>query len=143
MAAKTRAQSSTERLMGPILSMLQASVMQPCRLTRPKVGRKPVAPHCRQGETMLPRVSLPMAKPTSPATAADAEPADEPLEPCLGSQGLRVRPPNHRSPIARAPSVSLATSTAPACSSLRATVALTSSTCSLKGVAPHVVLYPG
>ena len=41
--------------------------MQPCRLTRPKVGRRPDAPQARQGETMLPSVSLPMAKPTSPA----------------------------------------------------------------------------
>ena len=98
--------------------------MQPCRLTRPKVGRRPVAPQARQGETMLPSVSLPIAKPTSPAAAADAEPADEPLEPLRGSHGLRVRPPNQRSPMASAPSDSLATSTAPASSSRAATVAL-------------------
>ena len=83
--------------------------MQPCRLTRPKVGRRPDAPQARQGETMLPSVSLPMAKPTSPAATAEAEPADDPLEPVRGSQGLRVRPPNHWSPIASAPSDSLAT----------------------------------
>src|SRR3954447_5342348 len=110
MAPNTRAQSSRERAIGPILSMLQARAMQPCRLTRPKVGRSPDVPQTRQGETMLPSVSLPSAKGTSPAAVADAEPADEPLEPLVGLHGLFVwRSPNHRSPEARAPSDSLAT----------------------------------
>ena len=139
MASKTRAQSSTERAIGPSLSIDQESDMQPCRLTRPKVGRRPEAPQARQGETMLPSVSLPIAKPTSPAATAEAEPADEPLDPRRGSHGLRVMPPNHWSPIARAPSVSLATSTAPASSSRAATVAFSSITRSLNGVAPQVV----
>ena len=104
---------------------------------------QPEAPQARQGETILPRVSLPIAKPTRPAATAEAEPADEPLDPVRGSHGLFVRPPNQRSPIASAPSDSLATSTAPASSSRAATVALTSITRSLKGVAPHVVGYPG
>src|SRR5579871_4115146 len=107
MASKTSAQSWTDRVIGPSLSIDQESVMQPCRLTRPNVGRRPVAPQARQGETMLPSVSLPIAKPTSPAAAAEAEPADEPLEPLRGSHGLRVRPPNQRLPCARAPSDSL------------------------------------
>src|SRR5579872_913171 len=72
IAPKIRAQSSTERAIGPSLSMLHDSVMQPCRLTRPKVGRRPVTPQRVQGDTMLPRVSLPMAKPTSPADVDDA-----------------------------------------------------------------------
>ena len=139
IASKTSAQSSIDRAIGPSLSIDQASVMQPCRLTRPNVGRRPVAPQARQGETMLPRVSLPIAKPTSPAAAAEAEPADDPLEPVRGSHGLRVRPPNQRSPMASAPSDSLATSTAPASSSRAATVALPSITRSLNGVAPQVV----
>src|SRR5262245_63491824 len=99
--------------------MVQERVMQPARLTRPNVGRSPLAPQRLHGETMLPSVSEPIAKPTSPATVADADPAEEPLEPCLTFHGLRVMPPNHWSPIARAPSVSLATRTAPASSSLR------------------------
>src|SRR5262245_13624891 len=139
MAPRMRAQSSTERAMGPILSMLQASVMQPARLTRPKVGLSPVTAHSRQGEMMLPNVSLPSAKPTSPAAVALAEPADEPLEPREASQGLRVRSLNHRSPDASAPSDSLAASTAPASSSRAATVALTSSRWSLYASAPQVV----
>src|SRR5437868_11326422 len=110
MAPSIKAQSSTERVIGPSLSMLQASDMQPWRLTRPNVGRSPVAEQRRQGEMMLPRVSLPMAKPTKPAATAAADPAEEPLEPCLGFHGLRVMPPNHSSPQANAPKVSLATS---------------------------------
>src|SRR5438067_30158 len=99
MAPRTRAQSSSERAMGPILSMLQARVMQPCRLTRPKVGRSPDVPHTRQGEMMLPSVSLPTAEPTSPAAVALADPADEPLDPVVGSQGFFVqRSLNQRSP---------------------------------------------
>src|SRR3954454_23121396 len=99
MAPKTSAQSSTDRQMGPILSMLHASAMQPARLTLPKVGRSPVVPQTRQGETMLPSVSLPSEKPTSPAAVAQAEPADEPDEPAFGFQGLFVtRSPYQRSP---------------------------------------------
>ncbi len=113
--------------------------MHPLRLTRPKVGLSPVAPQARHGETMLPSVSLPIAKPTSPAAEAEADPADEPLDPLLGSHGLRVRPPNQRSPIARAPNDSLATRTAPASSSRAATVAFASITRALNGVAPQVV----
>src|SRR5580765_174746 len=114
MAPSTRAQSSTERAIGPILSMLHDSAMQPWRLTRPNVGRSPVVPHTRHGDTMLPSVSEPSVKPTRPAAVADAGPADEPLDPAFGFHGLRVMPPNQRSPIASAPSVSFATSTAPA-----------------------------
>ncbi len=42
-----------------------------------------------------PRVSVPIAKPTRPAAVADPGPAEEPLDPCSGFHGLRVRPPNH------------------------------------------------
>src|SRR5271157_327540 len=139
MASKTSAQSSIERAMGPILSIDHDSDMQPWRLTLPKVGRRPEAPQARQGETMLPSVSLPRAKPTSPAAAVAAEPAEEPLDPRRGSHGLRVLPPNHWSPIARAPKDSLATSTAPASSSRAATVAFSLRTRSLNCGAPQVV----
>ena len=37
-----------------------------------------------------PSVSVPMAKGTSPAATAEAEPADEPLEPSVGFQGFFV-----------------------------------------------------
>ena len=45
------------------------------------------------GETMLPQVSVPIAKGTKPATVPDAEPADEPDEPYFKFQGFFVRPP--------------------------------------------------
>src|SRR5215469_7638599 len=109
MALRTMAQSSTARQMGPSLSMVQERAMAPVRGTRPKVGRRPVVPQRAEGEEIDPSVSEPMAKATHPAAVADAEPAEEPLEPCLVFQGLRVMPPNHLSPWASAPSVSLAT----------------------------------
>src|SRR5437763_1394099 len=124
MAPKTTAQSSTERHSGPILSMLHESAMHPVRLTRPNVGRSAEVPQTREGEMMLPCVSLPNEKPTRPAAVALAEPADEPDEPSFGFHGLRVmRSPNHLSPHASAPSDSFATRTAPASSRRFATVA--------------------
>src|SRR5215472_7194782 len=105
MAFSTRAQSSAERVMGPILSIDQESAIAPVRGTRRKLGRRPVAPPRVEGEEMEPSVSVPIANPTQPAATALAEPAELPLEPWCGFQGLRVRPPNQRSPCARAPSV--------------------------------------
>src|SRR5579872_5570637 len=102
MAPNTKAQSSTFRAMGPILSSDQQRVIQPYRLTRPNVGRKPVTPQTVLGDTMLPSVSLPIPNGTRPAATDEAVPADEPLEPDSTFQGLRVMPPNHRSPIASA-----------------------------------------
>ncbi len=113
--------------------------MAPWRLTAPKVGRSPVTPQRVAGETMEPQVSLPMAKPTSPAAVAAPGPAEEPLEPCSRFQGFFVLPPNQTSPQARAPSVSLATRTAPASSRRRTTVASSASCWSLYGIAPQVV----
>src|SRR5215467_483318 len=100
MAWRTAAQSSTARQIGPSLSMVQLSAMAPVRGTKPNVGRRPVTPQRVQGEEMEPSVSEPMANATQPALVADAGPADEPLEPCLRFQGLRVRPPYHLSPMA-------------------------------------------
>src|SRR5690606_9652191 len=118
------------------------SAMAPCLLTRPKLGRRPVVPHTVDGETMDPRVSEPMANGRAPAATAAALPADEPLEPPRVSQGLRVMPPYHTSPQARAPSDSLAMSTAPAASSCSMTEASMSNCWSLNGFAPQVVGYP-
>src|SRR6185437_3704697 len=116
-------QSSTLRQIGPSLSWLQESVMAPARSTRPNVGRKPVTPQTVEGLEIDPCVSEPIEKPTQPADVAEAGPADEPLDPSLGFQGFRVRPPNHTSFCASAPSVSLAISTAPAASRRFTTVA--------------------
>src|SRR5580698_2887464 len=126
IASRINAQSLTDRAMGPSLSIVQLNAIAPVRGTRPKVGRNPVVPHRVEGEEMDPSVSEPIAKPTHPADTALAEPADEPLEPCAGFHGLRVRPPNHLSPMASAPRVNFATSTAPASSSRWTTVASSS-----------------
>src|SRR6202012_258145 len=120
------AQSYPARQRAPSLSIVQLKAIAPVRGTKPKGGRRPGAPQRVEGDKMEPRVSEPIAKATQPAPTDDAEPADEPLEPCFGFHGLRVRPPNHLSPMASAPSVVLATSTAPAASS-RLTTAASSS----------------
>src|SRR5215475_4543104 len=134
--------SSTARQIGPSLSMVHESAMAPVRGTRPKVGRKPVVPQRVEGDEIDPRVSEPIAKATQPAAVADADPADDPLEPCFVFHGLRVMPPNHLSPWASAPRVSFATSTAPAASRRFTTVASSSMFWFSKPPAPQVVWYP-
>src|SRR5579872_3694641 len=99
-------QSSTERQMGPSLSCVHESVIAPERSTRPKVGRRPVTPQRVEGLEIEPSVSEPIEKPTQPALVAEAGPAEEPLEPSLGFQGLRVWPPNQTSFCASAPRLS-------------------------------------
>src|SRR5271168_4039270 len=106
--------------------MLQESAMAPVRGTNPNVGRSPVQPHRLDGEEIDPSGSEPMLKATHPAAVAEAGPADDPLDPCPEFQGLRVTPPNQLSPRAKAPSVSFATSTAPASSNRSTTVAFCS-----------------
>ena len=78
------------------------------------MGRKPETPLRVAGETIEPMVSVPMEKPTKPAAVAAPGPADEPLLPSPVSQGFLVVPPCQTSPLASAPRVSLAMSTAPA-----------------------------
>src|SRR5919198_2587462 len=123
IASNTSAQSSALRQIGPSLSIVHDSAIAPVRGTRPNVGRKPLTPHVRDGEVIEPFVSEPMEKPTHPAAVADAGPAEDPLDPSWGFQGLRVRSAYHRSPWASAPSVSLAMRMAPASSSRLTTVA--------------------
>ena len=59
----------------------------------PNVGRNPVAPQVEEGEVIDPHVSVPMAKGTSPATVAEADPAEEPDDPVCRFHGFLVRPP--------------------------------------------------
>src|SRR5215467_3896770 len=139
IASSTSAVSSTLRQIGPNLSMLHESAIAPVRGTNPNVGRNPVHPQRVLGDEIEPSVSDPIANATHPAATAEAEPAEEPLDPCAGFHGLRVLPPNQRSSMARAPSVSFATSTAPALSSRRTTVASSSNFCSSNPPAPQVV----
>ena len=90
---------------------------------RPKVGRRPARPQRADGLRIDPLVSVPMAKPTQPAAVADEGPADDPLEPCVGSHGLLVCPPNQLSPPASSPVETFAISTAPASRSISTTLA--------------------
>src|SRR5688500_2559478 len=133
------AQSSTDRHIGPILSIVQLRAIAPWRLTRPYVGRRPTTPFSADGETIDPRVSVPSENPTRPAAVAAPGPADDPLEPRSVFHGLRVRPPNQLSPCASAPIESFATSTAPASRRRSTTVASRSMIWFSYGFAPHVV----
>src|SRR2546422_3840043 len=128
--------------MGPSLSILQESAIARVRGTRQNDSRRPVQPQRVEGEEIEPSVSEPMLKATHPAAVAEAGPADEPLDPCLVFQGLRVTPPNHTSPCASAPSVNFATSTAPALSKRFTTVASSSIIWLSNPPAPHVVRTP-
>src|SRR5690606_35670353 len=139
IASKTMAQSSAFLPKGPTLSIDQLKLITPWRLTLPYVGRRPVTPFRVLGEVMDPKVSVPRAKGTSPAEVAEPEPAEEPLAPWVVSHGFLVLPPNHTSPLAKAPDTSLATNTAPASSNFLMTVAVSSISWSLYGAAPQVV----
>ena len=119
IACSTSIASSTLRVIGPSLSSDQQSVIAPVRGTRPNVGRSPVTPQRIAGAMMLPPVSLPIEKPTSAAAVAAPGPALEPDAPSSSSHGFIVWPPNQMSFSASAPSVSFATSTAPASFSRR------------------------
>jgi hypothetical protein len=67
--------------------------MPPVRGTRPNVGLSPVVPQRCDGEVMEPSVSVPIAKAHRPAAVAEADPAEDPLDPSFRFHGLRVRPP--------------------------------------------------
>src|SRR5688572_23123085 len=98
ITSNTSAQSSTLRQMGPILSIVHDRAIAPVRGTRPKVGRRPVAPTRVEGDEIDPSVSVPIPNPINPAAVAEAEPADEPLDPWSSFHGFLVVPPNHTSP---------------------------------------------
>src|SRR2546425_858019 len=123
MACSTSSASSTVRVMGPSLSSDQQRVIAPVRGTRPYVGRSPVIPQRMLGLTMLPPVSLPIAKPTRPAAVAAPGPALEPDAPSSRSHGFMVCPPNQISFNARAPRLNFANNTAPAACSRFTTAA--------------------
>src|SRR5579864_6932769 len=142
IACSTSIASSTLRVIGPSLSSDQHSVIAPVRATRPKVGRSPVVPHRIDGLTMLPSVSLPIAKPTNAAAVAAPGPALDPDDASSSSHGFIVCPPNQISFSASAPKLSLATSTAPAACSRFTTAASSVGTRLRNGSAPYVVAMP-
>src|SRR5208337_2078837 len=142
IACSTSRASSTLRVIGPSLSNDQHNVIAPVRGTRPYVGRNPVTPQRMLGLTMLPPVSLPMAKPTSPAAVAAPGPALEPDAPSSSSHGFIVCPPNQISFSASAPRLSFAMSTAPASFNRLTTAASSFGIRFRYGSAPYVVGMP-
>src|SRR5262245_7318933 len=113
--------------------------MTPWRLTRPRVVRNPVTPQRLDGPMIEPAVSVPIENPTQPAAVAEAGPAEDPPDPCEGSHGFFVCPPNHLSPAASSPETSFAIRTAPASRSISMTLASSSITWSFQTGEPHVV----
>src|SRR5262252_1212226 len=93
MADRTVAQSSALRAIGPSLSSDHDSAIAPCRLTRPNVGLRPVTPQKAEGQTIEPKVSLPIANPARPAATTAPEPLEEPQVQQLWFQGFLVAPP--------------------------------------------------
>ena len=89
--------------------------------TDPKVGLNPVTPHLVDGDIIEPKVSVPIANATRPAATAEADPADDPLEPWSISHGFLVFQPYHTSPLANDPDDSLHSIIAPAFSSFSIT----------------------
>src|SRR5271156_855019 len=114
--------------------------MTPCRLTRPKVGRRPVTPQRPEGLRIDPLVSVPIANATHPPAVADPGPADDTLDPCSVFNGFFICSPNQLSPCANSPDVNFASSTAPASRSISTTLASLSIICSLYAPDPQVVL---
>src|SRR3954447_17598364 len=92
MACSTIPQSAAERARTPILSRVQESGIAPCRLTKPYVGRKPLAPQKQAGVRMEPEVSEPSAYETGPAATAAPEPLDEPPDQYCLFHGLSPGP---------------------------------------------------
>src|SRR5439155_25211821 len=92
IASRISRQSPAERASGPILSNVHEPTMPPARLTRPYVGRSPVMPQNAEGQRIEPQVSVPIAKPTSPAATAAPEPDDEPPVQRSRFHGLRPGP---------------------------------------------------
>src|SRR5579884_201815 len=99
MICKTSAVSQASRAIGPTLSIVGGSAIAPARLTRPNVGRRPVTPQKADGHRMLPQVSVPIAKPTSPAATAEPEPEDEPPDQRVGPHGVRAAPVREALPV--------------------------------------------
>src|SRR5260221_303749 len=85
-ARTTRRASAADRGIGPALSSDQQRAMAPSSGTAPNVGRSPVVPQRIDGDTIEPRVSVPIANGTHPAATAEHGPALEPLDPSAGFQ---------------------------------------------------------
>src|SRR5919201_151368 len=89
MACRVRAQSSTVRARGPMVSIDHMPGLRPCRLTRPQVGLRPTTPHQAAGPRTEPPVSSPREVAHRKAAVAPPEPLLEPPVYRSRSHGLR------------------------------------------------------
>src|SRR5262245_21134081 len=145
MASSRRARSRTVRASGPTVSRLCERGNTPWRLTRPKLGRMPVIPHQLAGTRIEPPVSVPGPPRQSPAAIATAVPLDEPPGECSSAHGLCVSPNAAlvpETPAANSFMLILPSTTTPASSSLRTTVAVWSVTRFSNALEPTVVRVP-
>src|ERR671930_1125852 len=143
MACKVRAQSSTVRERGPMVSMDHMPGLRPCRLTRPQVGLRPTTPHQAAGPRTEPPVSSPREVAHMQAAVAPPEPLLEPPGKRSRSQGVRaVANAWDKLVVPNSVMLSLPRRMAPADFSLAITVAYSSGTKSLKMGVPQVVRMP-
>ena len=111
--------------MGPTWSSEAASSKTPCRLTRPQPGFSPVRPVTELGMRIEPPVSEAMLPKQSPAATATALPPEDAPGQRPASHGLRgVLPGGRYSPKTPSDRRSVPSSTAPAASRRRITVAV-------------------
>ncbi len=92
MTPSMSARSAADRAIGPGTSSDHDSGSTPWRLSRPKVGLRPLTPHAEAGIRTEPPVSLPSAAGTSRAASAAPEPPLEPPGMWAVFQGLHTGP---------------------------------------------------
>src|SRR5450830_517962 len=120
----TREKVSMSRANQPQVSNEGARSMQPLRLTRACVGRRPITPQWLAGARTEPPVSVPSATSASPLDTAEAEPELEPPGIRSGAPPLRGVPKWAFLPFIENASSSvhvLPTNLAPACASATTT----------------------
>src|SRR5690349_7927269 len=126
MAASRYATPFTSCAKGPTWSSELANAITPNRDTRPYVGFIPTQPTIAAGCRIEPPVSVPSAPATIRAAIAAALPPEDPPGDRDRSHGFRVGPNalfSVEEPIANSSMFVFPTITAPACFSLRTTVA--------------------
>ena len=92
MAFSIRAESSTVRVIGPTVSIVQLRGNTPFRLTLPNVGFSPTIPHKAEGILIEPPVSVPREAIHCPAATDEADPPLEPPVIRSVSHGFRAGP---------------------------------------------------
>ena len=92
IALSIKAASSTVRVIGPTVSMVQLKGNTPLRLTLPNVGFSPTIPQRAEGILIEPPVSVPREAMHCPAATEEADPPLDPPVIRSVSQGFRAGP---------------------------------------------------